>query len=126
MLRFGYDFITEKNEILHPNGIYNHKEAEGHAFNLYSPPWWGELLNKNNFKWGTYKVSSIVKEELDSKWIYMIEPRGDARGWLGKYDDETPNVVESLTSGMSKEAINDVQERGIGHSGHHYLAEREG
>ena len=40
MLRFGYDFITEKNEILHPNGINNHMEAKGHAFNLYSPPWW--------------------------------------------------------------------------------------
>ncbi len=111
MLKFGYDFLTDKNEILHPNGIINHRDAEGHAFNLYSPPWWGELLNKNNFpKWGIDKVSSVVKEELDFKWIYIIEPSGDARGWLGKYDDGTPNVVESLTSGMSKEALSSVRD----------------
>ena len=109
MLKFGYDFITDKKTILHTNGIINYESAEFNAFNLYSPPWWGELLNKNNFTWGIDKVSLIVREELDSKWIYMIEPSGDARGWLGKYDDGTPNVVESLTSGMSKEALDDVR-----------------
>ncbi len=109
MLRFGYDFITEKNEILHPNGIYNHKEAEGHAFNLYSPPWWGELLNKNKFDWSLFDVKTLPNSKLDSKWVYMLEVAGDARGWLGKYDDGTTNVVKSLTSGMSKEAITEVQ-----------------
>jgi hypothetical protein len=109
MLRFGYDFITEKNEILHPNGIYNHKEAEGHAFNLYSPPWWGELLNKNKFDWSLFDVKTLPNSKLDSKWVYMLEVAGDARGWLGKYDDGTPNVVESLTTGMSKETLEDVR-----------------
>jgi hypothetical protein len=109
MLRFGYDFITEKNEILHPNGIYNHKEAEGHAFNLYSPPWWGELLNKNKFDWSLFDVKTLTNSKLDSKWVYMLEVAGDVRGWLGKYDDGTTNVVKSLTSGMSKEAITEVQ-----------------
>jgi len=109
MLKFGYDFISDKKEILHTNGIVGYENAEGNIFNLYSPPWWGELLNKNNFIWNIDRVSLVVKEELDSKWIYMIEPRGDARGWLGNYDDGTPNVVESLTSGMSKEALDDVR-----------------
>ena len=73
MLRFGYDFITEKNEILHPNGIYNHKEAEGHAFNLYSPPWWGELLNKNKFDWSLFDVKTLTNSKLDSNWVYMLQ-----------------------------------------------------
>ena len=110
MLRFGYDFVSDKKDDLHPNGIINYKSAEFNVFNLYSPPWWGELLNKNNFIWDIYRVSSVVKEELDFKWIYIIEPSGDARGWLGKYDDGTPNVVESLTSGMSKEALSSVRD----------------
>ncbi len=110
MLRFGYDFVSDKKDDLHPNGIINYKSAEFNVFNLYSPPWWGELLNKNNFKWGIDKVSSVVKEELNFKWIYMIEPRGDARGWLGKYDDGTPNVIKSLTAGMSKESLSSVRD----------------
>jgi len=109
MLRFGYDFISDKKEILHANGIINQENAEGHAFNLYSPPWWGELLNKNKFDWSLFDVKTLTNSKLDSKWVYMLEVAGDARGWLGKYDDGTTNVVKSLTSGMSKEAINDVQ-----------------
>ena len=109
MLRFGYDFISDKKEILHANGIINQENAEGHAFNLYSPPWWGELLNKNKFDWSLFDVKTLTNSKLDSKWVYMLEVAGDARGWLGKYDDGTTNVVKSLTSGMSKEAITEVQ-----------------
>ena len=109
MLRFGYDFIAGKFNILHTNGIINHEDAEGHAFNLYSPPWWGELLDKNNFDWSLFDVKTLISTKLDSKWIYMLEVAGDARGWLGKYDDGTPNVVESLTAGMSKETLEDVR-----------------
>jgi hypothetical protein len=111
MFRFGYDFYDDNLcKILKPNGTLDYDDATGKVFQLFLPPWWGELLNKNNFKWGTYKVSSIVKEELDSKWIYMIEPLGDSRGWLGQYRDENPNVIKSLTAGMSKESLSSVRD----------------
>jgi len=110
MLRFGYDFVSDKKEILHTNGIINYKSAEFNVFNLYSPPWWGELLNKNNFNWSVDSVKNIIKKDYDSKWIYMIEPRGDSRGWLGQYRDENPNVIKSLTAGMSKESLSSVRD----------------
>ena len=110
MFRFGYDFVSDKKEILHTNGIINYKSAEFNVFNLYSPPWWGELLNKNNFNWSVDSVKNIIKKDYDSKWIYMIEPRGDSRGWLGQYRDENPNVIKSLTAGMSKESLSSVRD----------------
>ena len=57
----------------------------------------------------TSVLKTLVNSKLDSKWVYMLEVAGDARGWLGKYDDGTTNVVKSLTSGISKEAITEVQ-----------------
>ena len=111
MLRFGFDFINEDNSLTEPNGIINHKDAKGQAFNLFSPPWWGDLLNViQPLEWSLDSVDNIVKQELDSKWIYMLEVAGDSRGWLGKYSNDDENVVKSLTSGMSKTALKQLQQ----------------
>ena len=110
MFRFGYDFVSDKKEILHTNGIINYKSAEFNVFNLYSPPWWGELLNKNNFNWSVDSVKNIIKKDYDSKWIYLLEPLGDSRGWLGGYADGTPNVIKSLTAGISPKALTAIQD----------------
>jgi len=110
MFRFGYDFYSEKDYILRPNGTRYRKHLNGKIFNLYLPPWWGELLNKNNITWGINSVKNITKKDYDSKWIYLLEPLGDSRGWLGGYADGTPNVIKSLTAGISPKALTAIQD----------------
>jgi|TARA_Y100000034_G_scaffold11160_1_gene11710 hypothetical protein len=110
MLLFGYDFYSKKDFILRPNGTRYRKRIIGKIFNLYLPPWWGDLLHKNNILWGSDSVKNINKKYYDFKWVYILEPLGDARGWLGKYDDGTPNLIKSLTTGMSKESLSSVRD----------------
>ena len=109
MLLFGYDFYSKKDFILRPNGTRYRKHLNGKIFNLYLPPWWGELLNKNKFNWGVDSVKNICNQYYDFKWIYIIEPLGDSRGWLGQYRDENPNVIKSLTTGMSPKSLEEVR-----------------
>ena len=110
MLLFGYDYYDKKNFILRPNGTRYRKNLNGKIFNLYLPPWWGEILNKTNIPWGVDSVKNIIKKDYDFKWFYLLEPLGDSRGWLGKYADGTPNVISSLTSGISPEALSAIQD----------------
>lgn len=105
MLRFGYDKWNEDTwEIIEPNGLIG-QEKEPETFRLYLPPWWGEIFNRYNFLYEIKSSEELINSNHQEKWIYMLEPNGDPRGWFGKYTDENPNPIKSLLAGVDERTL---------------------
>ena len=105
MLRFGYDKWNEDTwEIIEPNGLIG-QEKKPETFRLYLPPWWGEIFNRYNFSYEIKSTEELINFNHQEKWIYMLEPNGDPRGWFGKYTDENPNPIKSLLAGVSTRTL---------------------
>tara|TARA_R100001082_G_C4356064_1_gene156948 strand:+ start:243 stop:1562 length:1320 start_codon:yes stop_codon:yes gene_type:complete len=109
MLIFGYDFYSDEDFILKPNGTIDREDVIGEIFQLYLPPWWGHIFEKYDSEWKSWNVQSVdnlVKTQngLINKWMYILEPMGDSRGWFGKYNDGNPNKVKNFLDGISERA----------------------
>ena len=102
MFRFGYDFYNNDTwEVLRPNGTRYNKKIIGEVCQLYSPPWWGELLKTIGEEFEINSVKHYSNQEYKDKWIYILEPLGDPRGWFGKYEDGQENKVKSFFHNIS-------------------------
>jgi len=105
MLRFGYDKWNEDIwEIIEPNGLIG-QERKPETFRLYLPPWWGEIFNRYGFLYEIKSSEELINSNHREKWIYMLEPNGDPRGWFGKYTDENPNPIKSLLAGVDERTL---------------------
>ena len=105
MLRFGYDQWNEDTwEIIEPNGLIG-QEREPETFKLYLPPWWGRIFKRYNFLYEIKSSKELINSNHQEKWIYMIEPNGDPRGWFGQYTDGNPNPIKSLLAGVDERTL---------------------
>jgi len=105
MLRFGYDKWNEDTwEIIEPNGLIG-QERKPETFRLYLPPWWGEIFKRYGFLYEIKSSEELINFNHREKWIYMLEPNGDPRGWFGKYTDENPNPIKSLLAGVDERTL---------------------
>jgi len=111
MFRFGYDFFDSKTHtIKRPNGTRYNKKIIGQICQLYLPPWWGELLGNVGEKFEINSVKHYSENQYKEKWIYILEPLGDPRGWFGKYEDGQENKVKSFFHNISSLALNQVRQ----------------
>jgi hypothetical protein len=111
MFKFGYDFFDSKTRtIKRPNGTRYNKKIIGQICQLYLPPWWGELLGNAGEKFEINSVKHYSENQYKEKWIYILEPLGDPRGWFGKYEDGQENKVKSFFHNISSLALNQVRE----------------
>ncbi len=111
MLRFGYDFFDSKtNTILRPNGTRYNKKIIGEICQLYLPPWWRHLLERINEDYEINSVKKFSQNQYNEKWIYILEPLGDPRGWFGLYDDGQENKVKSFLHGISPTALKQIKD----------------
>tara|TARA_R110000796_G_scaffold78487_1_gene174968 strand:- start:7218 stop:8528 length:1311 start_codon:yes stop_codon:yes gene_type:complete len=111
MFRFGYDkFDDTKWEIVEPNGLID-QEKEPEVFRLYLPPWYGDFFKRYDIPFKIKSSESLIKGfgefAFDSKWIYLLEPNGDPRGWFGQYTEEDSDVnpIKSLLGGVDKKTL---------------------
>ena len=111
MFRFGYDFFDSKTHtIKRPNGTRYNKKIIGEICQLYLPPWWGELLENVGENFGIDSVKHYSENQYKEKWIYILEPMGDPRGWFGLYRDGQENKVKSFLHHISPLALSQVRE----------------
>ena len=114
MITLGYDFYKNEN-IQRPNGLIGQKITEknksvSNIFHLFLPPYLTEMFERFDVDFKVDSVDNIKTQNLDDKWIYVLDCIGDPRGWLGKYSREGENTIESLFSGVSETTINQVRE----------------
>jgi len=113
MITLGYDFYKQY-KIESPNGLIGQTITEknkgtSNIFQLYLPPYLTEMFKRLKVDFEIDSVDNIKKQNLKNKWIYVLDCIGDPRGWLGKYDGEDENSIESLFSGISKVTIDQVR-----------------
>ena len=88
MLKFGYDqFNDDTWEVIKPNGLIGQKEIP-ETFRLYLPPWFGDIFSNHSVLFQVNSSKTLIKENNKDRWIYLIEPNGDPRGWFGQYTEE--------------------------------------
>ena len=113
MITLGYDFYKQ-DKIESPNGLIGQKITDknkdtSNIFQLYLPPYLTEMFKRFKIDFKIDSVDNIKKQNLKNKWIYVLDCIGDPRGWLGKYEGEDENSIESLFSGISKVTIDQVR-----------------
>lgn len=105
MFIFGYDKYD--NGVLEPNGLIG-QDKYPEIYRLYLPPYYTEIFSRYNIP---YKVqssdTSITEFDGGRKWIYLLEPNGDPRGWFGNYivEDGDVNPVKSLFAGIDERTL---------------------
>jgi|TARA_R110000824_G_scaffold69343_2_gene178769 hypothetical protein len=110
MLKFGYDqFNDDTWEIIKPNGLVGQEEVP-ETYRLYLPPWYGEIFQRYEIPFQIRSSSELIQEKNKDKWLYMLEPNGDPRGWFGMFDDENPNPIKSLFAGMDRKSLQSCRE----------------
>jgi hypothetical protein len=110
MIRFGYDqFDDDTWEIIKPNGLIGQEEVP-ETYRLYLPPWYGEIFIANEIPFKIRSSEQLIKENHNDKWIYLLEPNGDPRGWFGMFEDENPNPIKSLFAGVDKKTISSCRD----------------
>jgi len=113
MIHLGYDFY-EYGSIQKPNGLIsqtiNQKNRDTSTiFHLYLPPYITEMFSRFGIKHKVDSPKNLEKQDLKSKWIYVLDCVGDPRGWLGKYNDGE-NSIKSVFSGISETTLNQVRD----------------
>ena len=97
MFRFGYDKFDEGAwQIVEPNGLIG-QDKEPEVFRLYLPPWYDEIFGRYGIPFKIQSSKSLINAfgeygNEDNKWIYLLEPNGDPRGWFGQYVEEDGDV----------------------------------
>ena len=109
-LRFGYDFFDSKTSTMkRPNGARLNKQIIGETCQLYLPPWWGELLSNVGEEYEINSVKHYSQNKYKEKWIYILEPMGEPRGWFGLFRDGQENKVKSFFHHISPLALDQVR-----------------
>ena len=112
MFRFGYDKFDEGAwQIVEPNGLIG-QDKEPEVFRLYLPPWYDEIFGRYGIPFKIQSSKSLINAfgeygNEDNKWIYLLEPNGDPRGWFGQYveEDGDVNPIKSLLDGVDKKTL---------------------
>jgi len=112
MFRFGYDRFDEATwEVIEPNGLIG-QEKSPEVFRLYLPPWYDEIFRRYGIPYRIQSSESLINAfgdfgNEDHKWIYLLEPNGDPRGWFGQYveEDGDVNPIKSLLDGVDKKTL---------------------
>ena len=116
MYRFGYDKFDEGAwQIVEPNGLIG-QDKEPEVFRLYLPPWYDEIFGRYGIPFKIQSSKSLINAfgeygNEDNKWIYLLEPNGDPRGWFGQYveEDGDVNPIKSLLDGVDKKTLQVVE-----------------
>jgi hypothetical protein len=110
MIRIGYDKFNDSTwEIIKPNGLIGQEDVP-ETYRLYLPPWYGEIFKRYKIPFEIKSSWKLIQENNKDKWIYLLEPNGDPRGWFGKFTDENPNPIKSLFAGIDKKTLKSCQE----------------
>ena len=114
MITLGYDFYDD-GSIQKPNGLIGQKISQknksvSNIFHLFLPPYLTDMFTRFKIDFEIDSVDNIKKQNLETKWIYVLDCIGDPRGWLGVYKREGENSIKSLFSGVSETTINQVRE----------------
>ena len=114
MITLGYDFYDD-GSIQKPNGLIGQKISQknksvSNIFHLFLPPYLTDMFTRFKIDFEIDSVDNIKKQNLETKWIYVLDCIGDPRGWLGVYNREGENSIKSLFSGVSETTINQVRE----------------
>ena len=105
MFIFGYDKYD--NGVLEPNGLIG-QDKYPEIFRLYLPPYYTEIFLRYNVPYKVQSSDTSIKEfDGDRKWIYLLEPNGDPRGWFGRFveEDGDVNPIKSLLDGVDKKTL---------------------